>query len=366
MIEKLTALTVEKVRQPGYYGDGGGLYLRIAEGGTKSWVYRFRAENGRTREMGLGSLDTWGLKEARQRARKCRQQRAEGVDPIEARRERRARVRLAAAKVMTFRQCAEAYIAAHAAGWKNPKHAAQWPSTLASYVYPVIGALAVQAVDTGLVMRCLEPIWHDKPETAGRVRGRIEAVLDWAAARGHRQGENPGRWKGHLENLLPAKSKVQRVEHHAALPYAEINTFLAELRRQDGIAALAFEFAILTAARTGEVLGARWEEIAPGERLWTIPAARMKAGREHRAPLSDAALAIVARLAAIRSCAFVFPGLLRGRPLSQMAMLMLLRRMGRGELTVHGFRSSFSDWCAEQTNYPSEVRRNGAGAHRRR
>jgi integrase len=214
----------------------------------------------------------------------------------------------------------------------------------------------VQAVDVGLVMKAIEPIWTAKPETAGRVRGRIESVLDWATARGYRQGENPARWRGHLDHLLPARSKVQRVEHHAALPYAELAAFMDELRQQEGIAARALEFAVLVVGRTGEVIGAKWSEIDFKARLWTIPGERMKAGREHRVPLSDAAIAILEERAARRESEFVFPGSRTGRPLSNMSLLMLLRRMGRGELTVHGFRSSFSDWCAEQTSFASEVR----------
>jgi integrase len=214
----------------------------------------------------------------------------------------------------------------------------------------------VQAIDVGLVMKALEPIWNEKPETASRVRGRIESVLDWATARGYRQGENPARWRGHLENLLPKKSKVWRVEHHAALPYTEIGAFMAELREQDGTAARALEFAILTAARTGEVIGATWSEIDLEGHLWTIPAVRMKAGKEHRVPLSDAALAVLRAMGEVQTGEFVFPGNRAKQPLSQMAMLMLLRRMGRDGLTVHGFRSAFSDWCAEQTAFPSEVR----------
>jgi integrase len=221
----------------------------------------------------------------------------------------------------------------------------------------------VHAVDVGLVMKAIEPIWTEKPETASRVRGRIESALDWATARGYRQGENPARWKGHLENLLPARSKVQRVEHHAALPYPEIADFMAELRQQEGVGARALEFAILTAGRTGEVIGAKWDEIDFVERLWTVPGARMKAGREHRVPLSGRALAIVREMQAARigDHEFVFPGGRPGKSLSNMAMLKLLQRMGRGDLTAHGFRSTFSDWCAEQTNTPSEVREMALG-----
>jgi integrase len=256
---------------------------------------------------------------------------------------------------MTFREGAETYIAAHKAGWKNPKHAAQWPATLATYVYPVFGDLPVQAIDTGLVMKALEPIWTAKPETATRVRGRIESVIDWATARGYRQGENPARWRGHLENLFPKKSKVRRVEHHPALPYDEIGAFTASLRGQGGIGARALEFLILTAARTGEVIGARWDEFDLAQKVWTVPAERMKAGKEHRVPLSAPALAIVEAMRETRESEFVFPGGKRGKPLSNMAMLKLLKRMGRDDLTAHGFRSSFRDWAAESTGFPSEV-----------
>jgi integrase len=219
-----------------------------------------------------------------------------------------------------------------------------------------MGALPVQAVDVGLVLKAVEPIWTEKPETAGRVRGRIESILDWASARGYRQGENPARWRGHLENLLPHKAKVRRVEHYAALPYVEIAGFMPALRQQEGIAARALEFAILTAARTGEVIGARWEEINLTDKLWLVPAERMKAGKEHRVPLSAPALAILENLAKVREGEFVFPGGRHGRPISNMSMLMLLRRIDRGDLTVHGFRSAFSDWCAERSTFPAEVR----------
>jgi integrase len=356
---KLTAVKVAalaRAKKPGFFGDGGSLYLQISRyGGSASWVFRYRV-GGRLRDHGLGSLDTWSLAEARERARKCRQLRGEGRDPIEERRAERENAKLAAAKVMTFQACAERYIATHKAGWKNPKHAAQWPATLGAYVYPVFGELSVQAVDVGLVLKVLEPIWTEKPETAGRVRGRIESVLDWASARGYRQGENPARWRGHLDKLLPRKSKVSRVEHHAALPYDELPAFMVELRSQEGFAARALEFAILTVGRTGEVIGVKWSEIDLRARLWTVPAERMKSGKEHRVPLCDRAFAIVEEMAAIRSSDCVFPGLHAGKPLSDMSLLMLLRRMGRGDLTTHGFRSTFSDWCSERTNFPAEVR----------
>jgi integrase len=291
--------------------------------------------------MGLGSLTTVGLSEARDAARECRRLLAgtptiPPVDPIEHRRALRAEARIARAKAMSFRQCAEAYIATHQAGWRNPKHAAQWPATLVAYVYPVFGDLPVEAVDTGLVMKAPEPIWTTKPETASRVRGRIEAVLDWAKTAGYRHGENPARWRGHLENLLMNKASAAkaarrasgRKEHHAALHYKEIGAFVAKLRAQEGVTARALEFLILTAARTGEVIGARWGEFDLTERIWTVPAERMKAGKEHRVPLSSAVLAILEKMRAMRDGEFVFSGGKTDRPLSNMAMLMLLRRMG--------------------------------------
>jgi integrase len=353
-IGKLTALGVEKAKRRSYYGDGGGLFLQVSASGSKSWVFRFK-EAGKLHEMGLGATHTIGLAEAREKARECRRLRLDGIDPIEARKIARAQSRLDAAKTVTFKDCAERYIASHGAGWRSRSHAAQWPSTFGRYVYPVFGSLPVQGLDVGLVLKVLEPIWTVKPETASRVRGRIESVLDWATARGYRQGDNPARWRGHLENLLPGKSKVRRVKHHAALPYAEIRDFIAQLKRQEGVATRALEFTILTAARTGEVIGATWSEMNIPERLWTVPAERMKSGKEHRVPLSDAALAILEHMQAIRQGDFVFPGGKARRPISNMAMMMTLRRMGRGNLTVHGFRSTFRDWAAERTDFPSEV-----------
>lgn len=352
---ELAARQVATIRKPGFHAAGGvpGLLLQVTEGG-RSWVFRYQVA-GKRRNMGLGSFDDLGLAEARERAAAARRLVLDGRDPIDVRRAERAESAIRAAKAMTFRQCAEAYIAAHRAGWKNPKHAAQWPSTLETYVFPIFGKLPVAAIDVGLVMQAVEPIWTAKPETAGRVRGRIESVLDWATARGYRDGENPARWRGHLDNLLPARAKVQRVEHHAALPYGDVGAFMAELRAQPGTAARALEFAILTAARTGEVIGARWDEINIAERLWTIPAERMKAAREHRIPLSDCAMAIVEAMAESRSGDFVFGGGKPGQPLSNMALLMTLRRMKRDDLTAHGFRSTFRDWAAERTNFPSEV-----------
>jgi integrase len=368
---RLTALKVERAKHPGMYADGGGLYLRVTPEGTRNWVFRFMLK-GRARWMGIGPVALLGLQEARAKALDARRLHHEGQDPIEARKAARAQERLDAAMGMTFAQCAAAYIRAHRAGWRNAKHAAQWPTTLATYAEPIIGALPVQSVDTALVMKVLEqevrdapnepaaPFWTARSETASRLRGRIEAILDWAKVRGYREGENPARWRGHLDKLLPARSKVRKVEHHAALPHAELPAFMAALREQDGVSARALEFTILTAARTGEAIGATWNEINWHDKVWIVPGARMKAGNEHRVPLCDRALTILRELEPAteeerRSQRFVFAGAKAGLPLSNMAFLMLLRRMGRRDLTVHGFRSTFRDWAAERTNFPGDV-----------
>jgi len=353
-VEKLSALTVSRAKARGYLGDGGGLYLQVSASGSKSWVFRFK-DHGRLREMGLGSVHAIGLAEARKRATACRQMRLDGTDPIAVKKAGKLKAKLEAARAMTFQQCAEAYIEAHKAGWQNAKHAAQWSSTLKTYAYPVFGALPVQAVDVALIAKVLEPIWTTKTETASRLRGRIERVLDWATVRGHCQGDNPARWRGHLDQLLPARSRVRKVQHHAALAYAEVGQFMADLRGQDTTSALALEFLILTATRTAEVIGATWSEADLDAAVWTIPAERMKAKKEHRVPLSKPALAILKRLYKHRAGEFVFMGAKPGRPLSNMALLMLLERLGRSDLTVHGFRSTFRDWCAESTNFPREV-----------
>jgi integrase len=354
-IGKLSAVKIAKTKGPAILHDGGGLYLRVSATGAKSWVLRYQLD-GKRHDMGIGPLSLYSLAEARQKALDQRKLRHKGTDPLENRRAQRASQKLLEASAMSFRQCAERYIASHKAGWRNPKHAAQWPATLQAYVYPIFGDLPVQSIDVGLVMKAVEPIWSTKPETASRIRGRIESVLDWAKARGYREGENPARWRGHLANLLPKTSKIRRVVHHAALPYTELPAFIVALREQSGISARALEFAILTATRTGEALGARWGEINLDARLWVVPAERMKAGKEHRVPLSDAAMAVLDEMREHRHDEFVFPALRAGRQLSNMAMLMLLRRMGRDDITAHGFRSAFSDWVAEKTNFPAEVR----------
>ena len=361
-VERLKALAVEKLsRKPGMYCDGGGLWLRVSSPTARSWVFRYML-NRRAHEMGIGKYPEITLAEARQRAAEARRLKAHGKDPLTERGAVKAAALAAAAKSVTFKDAAARYIEAHRAGWRNAKHAAQWETTLGTYADPVFGRLAVQAVDTALVLKVLEPIWHEKTETASRLRGRIEAILDWATVRGYRQGDNPARWRGHLDKLLPARAKVQKVQHHAALPFEELATFMTALRAETSTAARALEFAILTAARTGEVIGARWGEMDLEGRVWIVPGERMKAGREHRVPLSPSALAILTTLKAlavqiqaVEDGDFVFKVGLGSKPLSNMAMLMLLRRMRRADLTAHGFRSTFRDWCAERTNFPSEV-----------
>jgi integrase len=361
VIGKLTALAVEKTRTPGVYADGGGLYLRVTGQGTKSWFYRFMLD-GKAHWMGLGPVHTIGLVEARDKATDCRRLLLEGIDPIEARKAARMKARLEAANAITFAHAAVRYVEAHRAGWRNAKHAAQWATTIATYANPIIGDLPVQAITTALVMQVLQPLWSEKPETASRLRGRIEAVLDWARVQGYREGENPARWRGHLAKLLPARAKVRKVKHHAALPYAEIGGFMVELRAREDVAARALEFTILTACRTGEVLGVPWGEIDLAARLWTIPAERTKTEKEHRVPLSGRAIAILKEMRALRDgderqdgATLVFPSTRHGMPLGDAAMLRVLATMGHSDLTVHGLRSSFRDWASERTNFPRDA-----------
>jgi integrase len=349
---KLSALAISKLKKRGVYADGHGLYLQVAEGGSKSWLFRFM-QNGRARKMGLGPLHTVSLAEARDDALACRKQLRDGIDPIEARKAKKAAIWAGQARQMTFRDCAAKYIAANKAGWRNAVHAAQWPSTLEAYVHPIIGDLPVDAIDVAHVMKVVEPLWTSRPETASRVRGRIESVIDWATARGFRKGENPARWKGHLQNLLPARNKVAATKHHAALQYAELPAFMRQLRELPGIEGRALEFAVLTAARSGEVIHARWTEIDLAAHMWIVPPNRMKGGREHRVPLADRAIEILENLP--HEAEFVFIGPRAGKPLSKSVLLRALERLGRRGVTVHGFRSTFRDWASEQTAYPSEM-----------
>ncbi len=352
------ALTAKGVQSapPGRHADGGGLYLLVKESGARSWVFRFMLK-GKARDVGLGPAGAGGitLADARDLAAALRLKVKAGVDPIEER-EREAAAVLAAAQAarvsgVTFKAVAETYIAANEASWRNAKHRQQWKNTLNTYVYPVIGDLPVGEVATAHVLQILEPLWQAKPETASRVRGRIETVLDAAKARGYREGENPARWRGHIQQILPARAKLQR-GRHKAMPYEAIPAFLADLRARKALAALALEFTILTASRTNEVLGAKWSEVDLDKAVWTIPGERMKAGKEHRVPLSTRALEILAAAQPFGK-EWLFPAN-NGGKLSGMAMAMLLRRMDL-DVTVHGFRSGFRDWAAECTGYSHEV-----------
>jgi len=362
--ERLSDRTV-RAAKAGMHPDGKGLYLQVRESSSdgskalsKAWIYRYAAlGTGRERYMGLGSYPDVGLAAARVKATEARKLRQQQIDPIDHRDEQRTALKRAEAeekaKLVTFDECRDAYVDSHRAGWRNTKHAKQWTNTLKTYVTPVFGNLPVQVVDTGLVCKVLERIWTVKPETASRVRGRVEAILDWAKVRGYRSGENPARWRGHLDQALPPRSKIRKIAHHPALPYSEIGGFMVSLREREAIAARALEFTILTAARTGEVLGARRTEIDLASKVWTIPGERMKAGREHRVPLSERAIALIERVLVCHESEYVFPGERRAM-LSNMAMDMLLRRMN-SNVTVHGFRSTFRDWAADYTNFSNEV-----------
>ncbi len=355
-LHRLTATEVKNLKTPGRHADGGNLYLSITPTGARRWVFLFRM-NGKPREAGLGSAAEGSqlyltLAQARTRAAAMRALLAEGLDPLAERRKEEA-----VAKPATFGECALSLIEGKQDGWRNAKHAAQWRTPLETYCVP-IWSTPVSEVATDSVLKCLSPIWQTKPETASRVRGRIESVLSAAKARGLRSGENPAQWRGHLDQLLPRAKKLSR-GHHAALPYQDVPAFLASLRERRGSASLALEFAILTAARTGEVIFGVWAEINTEEKVWAIPAARMKANRAHRVPLSDAALAVLERARELRDHdgddAYIFPGQRRGHAMSNMGMEMTLRRMGRNEITVHGFRSSFRDWCGDATRFPREL-----------
>lgn len=355
---KLNAKQIENLTEPGTYEDGDGLRLVVKGTGRKSWVLRFQL-NGKRREMGLGAFPEVSLKAARLEAGAKRAQLLAGIDPLAARDAEREALRAsqqtAATKAVTFKTVSADYIAAHRAGWKNAKHAQQWENTIATYVEPIIGHLPTSEVTTQHILEILQPIWSEKTETASRVRNRIELILDAAKARGLRDGENPARWRGHLDKLLPKRSKIQARTHHAALPWSELPAFMAEIAGHDELTYKAIRLTILTACRTSEVLSATWDEIDLEARAWTIPAARMKAGKEHRVPLSDAAMALLDSLPRIEGSPYLFPSSRQGKHLSNMAMLMGLRRMGREDLTMHGFRSTFRDWAAERTHYPREV-----------
>jgi len=357
-IHKLTKLAVERARRRGLYNDGGGLYLQVTKRGTRSWVLRFKRA-GQSRYMGLGPLHVIDLKEARERAREARRLIDAGLDPIGRRRTQAAR---AAARQMIFDAATDDYIKAHSAGWRSEKHRSQWRNTLATYASPVFGSQLVSDVDTAVIVRMLQSLWTTKTETASRLRGRVEKVLDWCRVRGYREGENPARWKGCLSELLPAKGKVHQVKHHGALAYGEVPAFVQELRREASVAARALEFLILTSTRTGDLIGQGREDAPPmlwghvnlNQRLWTIP--RTKNSSEHRVPLSHAAVAVLEQMKPLRDASdIVFPGSKQNRPMSENAMLVTIKRMGRTEATPHGMRSCFKTWASECTSYPREI-----------
>ena len=363
-LHRLSALRVTKLTKQGLYGDGGGLSLQITANGVKSWLLRFMVA-GKSFGMGLGPTHTVSLIEARQKALDARKLLISGINPLIAKKQNQIAAALVNAKMMSFDQCAKAYILAHKASWKNAKHLEQWTKTLNTYASPVFGYLPVADIDTGLVMKCLAPIWESKSETASRIRGRIESVLGWATTSGYRTGENPARWKGHLKNLLATISKSSRTKNHPSLQWHRIGAFMAALRGREGVAARAVEFAILTACRSGEVRGARWTEFDTTGKVWTIPAERMKAKREHQVPLSNAAIDLLKSIPISRETDAVFTGM-KGQPLSDMSLTAVIRRMNDTDkpewvdangdrITVHGFRTTFRMWTAETTSYPREV-----------
>jgi integrase len=349
----LTQKRIEKLTAPGRHGDGHGLYLQVQSRTNKSWLFRYTF-NRRERFMGLGPLHTIELEEARERARQARKALLDGADPLAVRSAEAAQRALEAARTITFEAAANAYYESHEASWKNAKHRQQFLNTLKTYVFPKIGPLPVADIDTGLVLKCIEPIWQGKTETANRTRGRIEAVLDWATVRGYRKADNPARWRGHLSEVLPARGKIQKTNHHAALPIGEVQAFMTALREQQGVAARALEFTILTAARTGETIGARWFEIDFANATWTVPAGRMKASKKHRVPLSKPTLQLLRDVSREKNYPYIFIGPYKSG-LSNMAMAATLRRMGRNDITVHGFRSTFRTWAGERTAHPVHV-----------
>lgn len=347
-------MAVGKLTESGYHAVGTvpGLYLQVAPSGSRSWILRTTVGTKR-REIGLGSYPAVTLQMAHQAARDTGAMVKSGIDPVESQRAARSALAASQAKAFTFKTCALAYIDAHESGWRNSKHGQQWRNTLETYAYPVMGSMLVRDVDTAHVMSVLEPIWKTKNETAVRLKGRIESVLDWATTSKYREGLNPARWKGHLDNLLAAPGKIAKTKHHPALPVSEVGTFMRELRQQEGTGARALEFAILTATRSGEVRGATWAEIDVDAATWIIPGERMKARKEHRVPLSKAALALLKHLPRMAGTDLLFVSP-RGGELSDMTLTAVTRRMGVAAVP-HGFRSTFSDWCSENTGHPREV-----------
>jgi integrase len=351
-MNRLSAVAVQKLTAKGMHADGGGLYLRVTATGTKSWMFRF-VRGGRMRDMGLGTFPGISLATARSLAGDCRAMLARGMDPI-AERKTKMLAAHSAPTAVTFDEAVKRYLAAHESGWKNPKHRTQWDNSLTTYASPVFGKRDVAAITTDDILKVLEPIWKAKPETASRVRGRVENILDWAKVRGLRDGANPAMWRGHLAHLLPARNKTRTVKHFPAMPWRDVPAFMTELRGNNSLSARALEFIILTCVRTSEAIEAQWSEIDLEARIWVIPKERMKTIREHRVPLSDAAVALLEVLPRVQGNPYLFPGARPRRPLSNMAALELLRGMRPG-FTTHGFRSSFRDWAAEATSFPREI-----------
>ena len=352
--KELSALEVGRLTSPGHHAVGGvaGLYLYVVDSGARSWVLRTTVGSKR-RHMGLGGFPEVPLAKAKEKARAAKEQITQGIDPIAQRIAIASSLKAQQATEITFEKAAQAYIEAHGESWKSPKHRAQWSATLMTYAYPHFGNLLVKDVAQEHVLKALEPIWKTKTETATRLRGRIESILDWATVRKYRTGDNPARWKGHLDKLLPAPGKIQKVEHHKALPASQMPAFIKDLRTREGLAARALEFAILCASRSGEVRGAQWAEIDMGQAIWVIPAERMKAGKEHRVPLSVQALQLLKSIPKSEAGDWVFTSA-TGKPLSDMALTTVLRRM-KVDAVPHGFRSTFRDWAGEMTNHPRDV-----------
>jgi integrase len=349
---RLTAISTKSLRDKGLYADGNGLYLRITESGTKGWIFRF-ALKGRRRDMGIGTLSQISLATARNLAEEFQRLLKQGIDPIE---DRKAKVAAStpAGRTMTFDFATEQFLDDREGGWKNTKHRQQWRNTLKTYASPVIGKKDVADISTADVLQILKPIWQRKAETASRVRGRIENVLEWAKVNNFHSGENPAAWRGHLAHILPARNKKLAVEHHAAMAWSDVPEFMAELRVNSAISSKALQFTILTVVRTSEAIEAQRAEVNRDAKLWIIPKERMKAGMEFRGPLSDAAIGIIDTLPVMEDNPYLFPGTRKARPLSNMAMLELLRGMRPG-MTVHGFRSSFRDWAGDSTGFPREL-----------
>lgn len=346
-MSNLSIAKIAKLTERGAYSDGGNLYLQISAFGTRAWLFRYMVA-GKAHNMGLGPYPEVSLKEARDRAADLRRKLRSDIDPLEERRAKRAAAKAEAARSVTFGWCADRFIAQHKSTWTNDRHAAQWHDTLHRQA-SLLCNLPVSTIDTPLVLKVLVPIWEQIPETASRLRGRIERVLAWATVNGYRTGDNPARWAGHLKEALPSKSKLKNVEHHKAMPYVEVPGFMATLRKQDGVIARALEFSILNASRSGEVMYAAWDEIDLATKTWTIPGGRMKGRVEHRVPLSDRAVEILWGLP--RESSYVFPGTAAGEPMNNKLMARVLDKLSGNGYTPHGFRSAFRDWCEERTNF---------------